>query len=743
MNKPTANLKNLRREIEKHFVTNKSKAYNYKQIAAQFNVTSNQGRESIIRILKTLEKENIIEEIAPGKYIALYVSQFMEGRMQLTQRGIGYLLSDIPGAADILIENDHLNTALDGDRVKVHLFAHKSNGKTTGEVIEITQRNKTDFVGVIQLNANYAFLIPDDKRMYTDIFIPINKINAAKNGDKAIAKITEWNPEQKNPIGEILEVIGRPGEHHTEMHAIIAEFGFQVKFPPEVEKEAEKIPVDISQQEIDKRKDFRKILTFTIDPEDAKDFDDAISIREMEKDVWEIGVHIADVSHYIPIGGILDEEALKRATSVYLVDRTVPMLPEKLSNGVCSLRPNEEKLTFSTVFKINTAGEILDTWIGKTIIYSDRRFSYEEAQAILENGEGEYALELKTLNELAHIYRKERFKNGAVNFETEEVKFKLDGNFKPTGIYKKVRKDAHKLIEEFMLLSNRTVASYAYHLGKGEHKKTFVYRVHEAPSEEKLKLFSVFATRFGYSIKTTNDKAIAQSFNKLLTEVEGKPEQNIIQSMAVRSMMKAYYSTQKTSHYGLAFDYYTHFTSPIRRYPDLMVHRLLFNYLNKGKSAEQKHYEEMCKQSSQMEVQAADAERASVKYKQVEYIKDFIGQQFSGIISGVTEWGMYVEITEYKCEGMIRLNSLADDYYEFDEYNQWIIGRNTRKIFQLGGQVEVLVKNADILKRQIELDLVDNFQLVRKNKKVDKHRRKEERKTVGPKSQKPKKKRRR
>jgi ribonuclease R len=554
--------------------------------------------------------------------------------------------------------------------------------------------------------------------MYADIFIPLNKLNKAKNGDKAIAVLTSWNSEDKNPFGEITQILGKPGEHETEMHAIIAEFGFATKFPPEVEKDAEKIPVTITKEEIAKRKDFRKTLTFTIDPEDAKDFDDAISFKKITDGEYEIGVHIADVSHYVVPGTKLDDEALNRATSVYLVDRTIPMLPEKLSNGVCSLRPNEEKLTFSAVFTMNDNGDILNHWLGKTVIYSDRRFAYEEAQERIESGEGDLAAEINILNGIAKKLKEKRFKNGAVNFETEEVKFKLDENFKPVGIYKKVRKDAHKLIEEFMLLANRTVAEDVFNMGKGDKKKTFVYRVHEHPSDEKLKVFSNFANRFGYRIQTTSAKAIAQSFNDLLLEVEGKPEQNIIQQMAVRSMMKAYYTTKKTSHYGLAFDFYTHFTSPIRRYPDLMAHRLLELYLHKGKSADEAIYEEMCKQSSAMEIQAADAERASIRYKQVEYIKDFIGHEFTGIISGVTEWGMFVEITDYKCEGLIRISNLADDFYDYDENNQWIIGRRTHKKYQLGDQVQVVVKGADTVKRQVDLDIAGNAEIVKYQKSV-------------------------
>ena len=710
MNKPF-NEKKLRQQVEHLFATNRIKAYNYKQLSAAIELTSGEAKDSLIKLLKKLEKEGIIEEIAPGKYTALFVASFIEGRLQMTQRGAGFVIPT-NGTADIYIGNEHLNTALNGDIVKVNVFNRgKGVDRIAGEIVEITKRNKMEFVGVVQLSSTYAFLLTDDAKMYADIYIPLSKLNNAKNGDKAIAKITSWNVQDKNPFGEITEVLGRPGEHETEMHAIIAEFGFSIKFPDEVEAEANAISTIITKEEIAKRKDFRKVLTFTIDPEDAKDFDDAISFQIIKEGIYEVGVHIADVSHYVIPGTKLDAEALNRATSVYLVDRTIPMLPEKLSNGVCSLRPNEEKLTFSAVFTMNENGDVLSQWLGKTVIYSDRRFAYEDAQERIETGAGDLATEIKILNSIAKKLKERRFKNGAVNFETEEVKFKLDENFKPVGIFKKVRKDAHKLIEEFMLLANRTVAEDVFKMGKADNKKTFVYRVHEHPSDEKLKTFSNFANRFGYRILTTSAKAIAQSFNDLLAEVEGKPEQNIIQQMAVRSMMKAYYSTKKTSHYGLAFDYYSHFTSPIRRYPDLMAHRLLFSYLHKGKSADENQYEAMCKQSSVMEVQAADAERASVRYKQVEYLKDFIGHEFMGIISGVTEWGMYVEITEYKCEGMVKLSNLADDFYEFDENNQWIIGRRTHKKYQLGDQIHVTVKGADTVKRQVELDIVGNKEI--------------------------------
>ncbi len=720
------NLKSVRSEIERLFTENRKKAFNYKQVGAALNIESTEGKNYIIRTLKQLEKEGFVEEIMPGKYLALNTHQFITGKMELTQRGAGFVIVDEGQSDDIYVGPEHLNTAMHGDRVKVNVFSKRGGNKLEGEVVEVLERKREEFVGVIELGFNYAIVTPDDRRIHIDIFIPGDKINKAKNGDKVLAKVTQWHSERGEPVGEIIEILGRPGEHNTEMHAIIAEYGFANSFPKEVEQEAAKIPDTISKDEIAKRRDFRKITTFTIDPEDAKDFDDALSFEQIDEDTFEIGVHIADVSHYVTPGTTLDAEAFERATSVYLVDRTIPMLPEKLSNGVCSLRSKEEKLTFSAVFKMNREAEVLDKWIGKTVIYSDRRFAYEEAQERIETKEGDFATEINVLNDLALILRSRRFKNGAVNFETEEVKFKLDEQYKPVGIYKKVRKEAHKMIEEFMLLANRTVAEFVYKMKNDKQPYTFVYRVHEPPSEEKLKLFNLFASRFGLSIQTTSHKAIATSFNTLLTEVEGKPEQNIIQSMAVRSMMKAYYTTKKTSHYGLAFDYYTHFTSPIRRYPDLMAHRLLFSYLNKGKSANEAEYEERCKHSSQMEIQAAEAERASVRYKQVEYIKDFIGEEFTGIISGITEWGIYVEITDYKCEGMIRLASLTDDFYDYDEFNQWIIGRRSRKIFQLGGEVKVVVKQADLQKRQIELDIVEVAVARRIAKKKEKNERKQE-----------------
>lgn len=726
--KRETNLRFVRKEIEKLFGSNRKKAFNHKQVAAALDITSTEGKNHIIKTLKLMEKDGLIEEIMPGKYLATFTSHFITGKLEVTQRGSGFVIPK-EGGEDIFIATENMGGALNGDEVKVNLFARKTGNRVEGEIIEVLERKRDVFVGVLHTGYNFAMVVPDDKRLKIDILIPNDQLNGARAGEKVLAKITDWNPLQKNPFGEITQVLGKPGEHQTEMHAIIAEYGFSAEFPAAVETESAAIPIQITIDEIKQRRDFRAITTFTIDPEDAKDFDDALSIQPLTDGNIEVGVHIADVAHYVTPGTMLDEEAFNRGTSVYLVDRTIPMLPEKLSNGVCSLRPKEEKLTFSVVFTLNEKAEIINHWTGKTIIYSDRRFTYEEAQERIETGEGEFANEIITLNKLALQLREKRFKNGAVNFETEEVKFKLDEAFKPIGIFKKVRKDAHKLIEEFMLLANRTVAEQVYKMKADKQSPTFVYRVHEPPNEDKLKTFNLFAARFGYSIETSSQRSIAKSFNSLLNAVEGKPEQNLIQSMAVRSMMKAYYTTQKTSHYGLAFDYYTHFTSPIRRYPDLMVHRLLFGYLNKSKSPEAAAYEEKCKHASQMEIQAAEAERASVRYKQVEYIKDFIGETFTGLISGVTEWGIYVEITDYKCEGMIRLASLTDDFYDYDETNQWIIGRRSKKVFQLGGEIQVKVKGADLLKRQIDFEIAGTFAGKAKPvKRVEKSKKPEKRK---------------
>jgi ribonuclease R len=542
--------------------------------------------------------------------------------------------------------------------------------------------------------------------MMHDIFIPMEALNGAKNGIKAVAEITDWPAQAKNPVGRIKHILGVQGENDTEMNAILAEYGFPLAFPSEVEHEAESIPSDITKEEIAKRRDCRDVTTFTIDPFDAKDFDDALSFRILENGNYEVGVHIADVSHYIIPDSALDKEAYERGTSVYLVDRVIPMLPERLSNGLCSLRPNEDKLCFAAIFELDANANIINQWFGKTVIHSNRRFTYEEVQQVIETKEGDFRDEILKLNELAYILRDRKFKAGAISFETTEVKFILDGDGKPTGVYVKERKDAHKLIEDFMLLANRKVAEHVSKMGKGKHKYTFVYRTHDSPKPDALNSFAQFASRFGYKINTKSDKEIARSLNFLMEDVEGKKEQNVLTHLAIRSMAKAIYTTKASSHYGLAFDHYTHFTSPIRRYPDVMVHRLLEHYLHGGQSANAEHYEKMCQHASQMEKRAADAERASVKYKQAEFLQDQIGHVYSGVISGVTEWGMYVEIIENKCEGMIRLRDISDDFYTLDEKNYQIIGQRKKKAYRLGDEVKIRVKNVDLAKKQIDFSLV-------------------------------------
>lgn len=690
------------------FEQNGNTPLNYKQVSAKLNVRDPESREIIFEILKDEVFSGTLKELSPGKFQLLELKTFIEGKVDLTNDGSAFIITDDEFESDIFVAPRKLRNALNGDRVKVYVYA-KSKGKhKEGEVIEIIQRAKTEFTGIVKLSERFAFFVPDDRKMMHDIFIPMNQLNGAKNGIKAVAEITDWPSDAKNPIGRIKHILGAQGENDTEMNAILAEYGFPLSFPAEVEDEAEEISEFITEQEIAKRRDFRNTLTFTIDPFDAKDFDDAISFKRLENGNYEIGVHIADVSHYITPDSALDKEALDRATSVYLVDRVIPMLPERLSNGLCSLRPKEDKLCFSAVFEMDEEARIITEWYGKTIIHSDRRFTYEEVQEIIEAKVGDHVEEILKLNELAHILRDRKFINGAISFETTEVKFTLDAGGKPIGVYVKERKDAHKLIEDFMLLANRKVAEYVSKLGKGKHKYTFVYRAHDSPKPESLMNFAHFAARFGYKINTKSDKETAKSLNYLMADVEGKKEQNVLTQLAIRSMAKAIYTTKTSSHYGLAFDHYTHFTSPIRRYPDVMVHRLLFHYLNGGQSANSEHYEELCKHSSQMEKKAADAERASVKYKQAEYLRDQVGNIFSGVISGVTEWGMYVEIIDNKCEGMIRLRDISDDFYTLDEKNYAIIGQRKKKVYQLGDEVKIRVKNVDLTKKQIDFSLVQD-----------------------------------
>ncbi|NQX37957.1 ribonuclease R [Pedobacter steynii] len=681
-------------------------ALNYKQVSAKLNITDTASKETILDILKQQTRKGVFAEPERGKFRLKDLKVYLTGKVDMTADGSAFIIPDDEFEKDVFVSSRKLHNALHGDKVKVYIYAKKSGRKNEGEVVEIIERAKTDFIGVIKISDRFAFVNIDDRKMMQDIFVPLSDLNGAKNGQKVQVSITDWPDGAKNPIGKIITILGEQGENNTEMNAILAQYGFPLSFPPEVEKEANAIPEQVTEAEIKGRKDFRDTVTFTIDPADAKDFDDAISFRKLENGNYEIGVHIADVSHYVIPNSPLDKEAYGRATSVYLVDRVIPMLPERLSNGVCSLRPHEDKLCFAAVFELDDKANIITEWFGRTVIHSNRRFSYEEAQEVIETKTGDHAEEILKLNELAYILRDKKFKNGAISFESTEVKFKLDETGKPIGVFVKERKDAHKLIEDYMLLANKKVAEFIAKKGKGKQKYTFIYRSHDSPNLENLGNFALFAARFGYKINMKSDKDIAKSLNYLMEDVEGKKEQNVLTQLAIRSMAKAVYTTKKTSHYGLAFDHYTHFTSPIRRYPDVMVHRLLAAYLNNEKSANAEEYEVAASHSSSMEKRAADAERASIKYKQAEYLEENIGNTFLGIISGVTEWGMYVELVENKCEGMIRLRDLADDFYVLDEKNYCIIGQRKKKTYQLGDEVQVKVKKVDLSKRQIDFSLI-------------------------------------
>lgn len=697
---------------------NPDQLFNYKQIASKLNITEASGRNLLIKKLVQLKEKKRIIEVEKGKYKAIVSKNYFEGTVDITGRGNAYVVCDDLDD-DVFISSSFVNRALHGDRVKVYVFPKRRNKKKQeGEITEIIERKRTTFVGIIQMQEKFAFVIPSDFRMYKDIFIKKSEFGKAENGDKVLVEITEWPEKADSPTGKIIEVLGKPGEHETEIHAILAEYGLPYSFPEEVEHYANKLDTSITEEEISKRRDMRKVLTFTIDPKDAKDFDDALSFQILDNGNYEIGIHIADVSHYVTPETILDEEAYNRATSVYLVDRVVPMLPEVLSNNACSLRPNEEKYTFSAVFEMNNKAQIVNQWFGKTVTYSDRRFAYEEAQVIIETEsntipkdislsgnsyevENEIKQAILELDRLAKIMRSERMNEGAISFDKVEVKFRLDENSVPLGVYFKEAKDANKLIEEFMLLANRKVAEFI-----GKQKKTFVYRIHDEPDSDKLMLLNGIISRFGYKIDLKNKSTISKTLNSLLKEVQGKKEQNLVDTLAIRSMSKAIYTTENIGHYGLSFDYYSHFTSPIRRYPDVMVHRLLQHYLEKGNSVKKEEYEEKCKHSSNMEGVAASAERNSIKYMQIKFMEDHKDQQFLGVISGVTEWGIYVEIIENKCEGMIRTRNIKDDYYVFDEKLYALVGEVTKNMYQLGDEVYVKVKNTDLIKRHLDFDLI-------------------------------------
>ena len=694
----------LLKSITTIFTENPQKTYNYKQISNLLEIESDTQRTFINELIYQLRDEDILTEISRGKFKLNSRGGYITGKFD--RQGVkSYLIPD-DGGEQIFIPERKIGTAMLNDKVKVFMYAHRKGKEPEGEVVEILRRAQDTFVGILEVSDNFAFLNVQSKVLNSDILIPKAKLKGGKTGQKALVRIIEWKHTMKSPVGEVIDVLGDKGDNDAEMHAILAEYGLPYKYPENVEAAAEKIEAGITPQEISKRRDMRSVTTFTIDPRDAKDFDDALSIRKLDNGLWEVGVHIADVTHYVRPGTIIDKEGQERATSVYLVDRTVPMLPEYLSNGICSLRPDEDKLTYSVIFQLNERAEIKSYEIAKTVTRSNRRFTYEEAQSVIETGEGDYKEEILTLNELAKKLREKRFQSGAIAFDREEVRFEIDEKGKPLSVYFKVQKDSNKLIEEFMLLANKTVATHIGKPGKGQKVRTFVYRIHDTPNPEKLENFSAFIKKFGYNLKSTGKKTqISSAINSLLDEVSDKKEQNLIETLAVRSMAKAIYSTQNIGHYGLAFDYYSHFTSPIRRYPDIMAHRLLEQYDKGGKSANEKETEELCEHCSNREQLAANAERASIKYKQVEFMAERVGQTFDGVISGITEWGIYVELIENKCEGMIPIRDLDDDYYVMDEKNYCLIGRRFHKKYQLGDELTVKVAKANLDKKQLDFVL--------------------------------------
>lgn len=704
--------KRLKKQDMVHRITNLFNTYpkelmNYKQVSHEIGATTQVNKLMVAEILSVLVLDDFLIEEERGKFRLNGLGSIAEGRFERRSNGKNSFHPEDGGKGIFVAERNSMH-AMDGDKVKVQILAKRKGREPEAEVLEILERTQSTFVGTLEVQKTFAFLVMDSKILANDIFIPKDKLKGGVSGQKALVRILEWPEKAKNPIGEVIDVLGEAGSNDTEMHAILAEFGLPYKYPESVEKAAAKIPVEITASEIKKREDFRNITTFTIDPKDAKDFDDALSIREIKKGLWEIGVHIADVTHYVQMGGIIDKEAERRATSVYLVDRTIPMLPEKLSNDLCSLRPNEEKLCFSAIFEMNEKAEVKNYRIMRTVIRSDRRFTYEEAQQVIETGEGDMKEEILILDNLAKQLRAKRFSAGAINFDRYEVKFDIDENGKPLSVYFKESKDANKLIEEFMLLANRTVAESIAKVPKNKKAKTFVYRVHDLPDPEKMENFSEFIHRFGYKLKMNGSKTdISKGINKLLDQVHGKKEQNLIETVAVRAMAKALYSTHNIGHYGLAFEYYTHFTSPIRRYPDMMVHRLLERYLSGGRSVPEQKTEEECKHCSAMENIAANAERASIKYKQVEFMSDKLGMIFDGVISGVTEWGLYVELNENKCEGLVPVRDLDDDYYEFDEKNYCLIGRRNKNRYRLGDPIKIKVARANLERKQLDFALVD------------------------------------
>ena len=699
--------KELSKAVLDFFHAKQDEVISLKYIFSELKLTTHPLKMLCMDILSDLLADDYITEVDKNKYKLNNHGIEMTGTFQRKSNGKNSFIPE-GGGDPIFVAERNSAHAMNNDKVRIAFYAKRRGCEAEGEVIEILQRANDTFVGTLEVEKSYAFLVTEIRTLANDIFIPKDKLKGGKTGDKAVVKVTEWPDKAKNPIGQVLDILGKAGDNTTEMHAILAEFGLPYVYPQSVEKAADKIPAEISAEEIARREDFRKVTTFTIDPKDAKDFDDALSIRPLKDGLWEVGVHIADVTHYVKEGSIIDKEAEKRATSVYLVDRTIPMLPERLCNFICSLRPNEEKLAFSAIFDITEKGEVRDSRIVHTVIESDRRFTYEEAQQIIETKEGDFKDEILMLDTIAKALREKRFTAGAINFDRYEVKFEIDEKGKPISVYFKESKDANKLVEEFMLLANRTVAEKIGKAPKGKKPKVLPYRIHDLPDPEKLDNLAQFIARFGYRLRTSGTKTdVSKSINHLLDDIQGKKEENLIETVSIRAMQKARYSTHNIGHYGLAFDYYTHFTSPIRRFPDMMVHRLVTRYMDGGRSVSETKYEDLCDHSSNMEQIAANAERASIKYKQVEFMSERLGQTYDGVISGVTEWGLYVELNENKCEGMIPIRDLDDDYYEFDEKNYCLRGRRKNRIYSLGDAITVKVARANLEKKQLDFALVE------------------------------------